>query len=109
MSFVEIPIQPVPTQSFLATLDDGTAQMTLTTTDIGLLADVVYEGVPVANGRLCLDRTNLNTATYLGLPRGLYFVDLRGTSDPQWANMGPGARFRLYYGDPDTEGGSTVA
>lgn len=109
MSFTEIPIQPVPTQAFLATLDDGTAQITLTTTEAGLLADVVYEGVPVANGRLCLDRTNLNTAVYLGLPRGLYFVDLRGTSDPQWADMGPGQRFRLYYGDPDTEGGTTIA
>lgn len=109
MSFTEIPIQPVPTQTCLATLDAGTAQITLTTTTIGLLADVVYEGVPVANGRLCLDRTNLNPATYLGLPRGLYFVDLRGTSDPQWADMGPGQRFRLYYGDPDTEGGSTIA
>jgi len=109
MSFTEIPVQAVPTQAFSATLDNGTAQITLTTTEVGLLADVLYEGVPVANGRLCLDRTNINPATYLGLPRGLYFVDLRGTSDPQWADMGPGKRFRLYYGDPGTEGGTTVA
>lgn len=109
MSFTEIPVQAVPTQSFSAPLDTGTAQITLTTTNIGLLADVVYEGIPVCSGRLCLDRTNLNTSPYLGLPSGLYFVDLRGTSDPVWSDMGPGKRFRFYYGDPGLEGGTTVA
>lgn len=107
MSYVEIPAQPEPTQTFLAQLDDGTAQITLTTTELGLFADVIYNGVPVAVGRLCLDRTNINTATYLGMPLGLYFVDLRGTSDPVATDIG--TRYRLWYGDPAAEGARTTA
>lgn len=107
MSFTEVPLQPLANSTFSAQLDNGTAQIRLLTTDNGLFADVVYDGVPVATGRLCLDRTNINTASYLGLPDGLYFVDLRGTSDPTFDGFG--TRYRLYYGDPQDEGGSTVA
>lgn len=107
MSFTEIPLQPTPNTTFTAPLGDGTGQFNLTTTDNGLFMDLVYEGAPVASGRLCLDRTNINTAPYLGLPLGLYFVDLRGTSDPTFDGFG--TRYRLYYGDPEAEGGTTIA
>lgn len=99
MSFVEVPIQPLPNATFLAQLDNDTAQITVHTTDDGLFADVVYNGTPIATGRLCLDRVNINASHYRGLSGGLYFVDLRGSSDPVYSGFG--SRYRLYYGDPD--------
>lgn len=80
-------------------LDGKQAQITLNTTDYGLFADVVYDGIPIANGRLCLDRTDINPARYNGLSKGLFFVDLQGTSDPTFDGFG--TRFMLCYGDPE--------
>lgn len=107
MSYTVIPIQATPITRFSVPLDTGNAQVTLTTTEEGLFADVIYNGVPVALGRRCMDRTNLNPAPYLGLPQGLYFADQRGTTDPVWTGFN--TRYLLCYGDPDTNGGSSVA
>lgn len=98
MSFVSIPLTTDANQSFSCVLDGQDAQINLTTTDYGLFADVVYGGTPVAVGRLCLDRTDINPDRYLGMPQGLFFVDLQGTSDP--VASGFGTRYLLLYGTP---------
>lgn len=101
MSYTIVPVQPVANQTFLCVLDGLQAQITLTTTDYGLFADVIYNGAPVANGRLCLDRTDINPARYLGLPQALFFADLQGTSDPVYPGFG--TRYVLVYGDPPSD------
>lgn len=106
MTYQIIPVQPVPNQQFQVELDDATAQITLTTTDYGMLADVVYNGVAVALSRLCLDRTDLNPAAYQGMPQGLYFVDMQGTSAPVYTGLN--TRYLLLYGDPLANGGTLV-
>lgn len=98
MSLVVIPIKATANQTASAVLDGSNAQITLTTTDFGLFADITYNGVRVATGRLCLDRTDINPAKYLGLPQPLFFADLQGASDPQW--QGFGTRYLLCYGTP---------
>lgn len=98
MSFVIIPIKAAANQTANAVLDGQNAQITLMTTDYGLFADVTYNGARVATGRLCLDRTDINVAKYLGLPQPLFFADLQGLSDPQWAGFG--TRYALCYGTP---------
>lgn len=100
MSWVQLPLPTEPNQQFGAQLDGAFAQITLTTTDYGLFADIVYNGVPVAAGRLCLDRTDINPNRYLGLPQMLTFVDLQGTTDP--VASGFGTRYLLLYGTPPT-------
>lgn len=106
MTYIVIPAQPVANQTFFCVLDNQPAQITLTTTDEGLFADVLYNGVPVANGRLCLDRTDINPARYNGLPQFLGFVDLQGTSDPTFDGFS--TRYLLIYGDPQLNGGTVV-
>lgn len=106
MAYTVIPLQPRANQTFLAVLDDQAAQINLTTTDYGLFADILYNGVSVANGRLCLDRTDINPARYNGLPQFLGFVDLQGQTDPQWEGFG--TRYILIYGNPDENGGTSV-
>ena len=82
------------------------AQITLTTTNVGLFATVVYDGAPVATGRLCLDRTDINPDRYRGLSQFLGFVDLQGTTDPVYTGFN--TRYLLIYGDPQDNGGTTV-
>ena len=98
MPYVLIPVQPTPNQAFSCVLDDQRAQINLTTTDYGLFADVVYQGVLVSSGRLCEDRTDLNPDRYRGLPQFLGFVDLQGASNPEYPGFG--TRYLLIYGSP---------
>jgi hypothetical protein len=98
MSFVSIPLPPTPNPSFSCRLDDKNAQITLTTTDHGLYADVIYDGTPVALGRLCLDRVDINPNRYLGMPQFLGFVDLQGAQDPTYDGFN--TRYLLVYGSP---------
>lgn len=98
MPYTIIPAQPVPNQELLCILDGQLARITLTTTDYGLFADVLYNDTPVANGRLCLDRTDINPDRYRGLPQFLGFADLQGIDAPTFDGFG--TRFVLIYGDP---------
>ena len=98
MSFVTIPVPAIPNPSFSAVLDGQLARIALTTTDYGLFATIVYNGVTVATGRLCLDRTDINAARYLGMPQALFFADLQGDSDPVYTGFS--TRYVLVYGDP---------
>lgn len=106
MTYTVIPIQAVANQTASCVLDGGQAQISLTTTDYGLFADVVYNGAAVASGRLCLDRTDINPARYNGLPQFLGFVDLQGDTDPVFAGFG--TRYLLIYGNPQ-DNGATVS
>ena len=95
MTITQIPLQSAPNQSMSCILDGQSAEFRLTTTDAGLFVDVVYNGVSIADGRLCRDRTDINTARYLGLSGWLSFVDLQGTSDPAWDGFD--SRYVLLY------------
>lgn len=106
MTYIVIPVQPVANQSFSCILDNLSAQITLETTDYGLFATVVYNGAPVATSRLCLDRTNINSAVYNGLPQALFFADQQGNADPIYTGFN--SRFLLCYGDPASNGGAVV-
>lgn len=105
MSYQVIPLTALAVQQFSCVLDNQTAQFTLITTEDGLFADIVYKGVSIASGRLCLDRTNLNSSPYTGLPQGLFFVDLLGISDPIYTGFG--TQYLLIYGNPAANGGVT--
>ena len=98
MSYISIPLAQTPNQSFSVILDGLSAQIALTTTEHGLFADVIYNGIAVALGRLCLDRVTINPNHYLGLPQFLGFADLQGTTDPVYTGFG--ARYLLIYGSP---------
>lgn len=106
MAYTVIPLQQQANQSFSCILDGQSAQITLETTDYGLYASIVYNGVPVATSRLCLDRTNINSAGYNGLPQALFFADTLNGSDPVWTGFG--TQFLLCYGNPQSNGGAAV-
>jgi len=107
MSYQIIPLPVQANCALSAVLDGLDAQIVLTTTDYGLFADVVYNGIPVSSGRLCLDRVDINPNRYNGMPQALFFADLQGTTDPVWSGFN--TRYALCYGEPATNGGTTTA
>ena len=101
MTFVSIPLQNTANQDFDTILDGLPVMINLKTTDYGLFADVTYNGVQVAAAALCRDRIDINRAKWLGMPSPLWFADLQGTSDPQFAGFN--SRYLLCYGDSANE------
>jgi hypothetical protein len=106
MAYTIIPVQPIANQTFSCVLDNQQCVIALETTDYGLFASVSYNGIAVATGRLCLDRTDINSARYLGMPQALFFADLQGQSDPVYTGFG--TQYLLVYGNPADNGGTTV-
>lgn len=106
MTYTIIPLQQQANQQFSCILDGQPAVIELETTDYGLFMSAACNGVSIASSRLCLDRTDINSARYLGLPQALFFADLQGQTDPVWTGFG--TRYVLCYGDPQDNGGTTV-
>ena len=106
MAYITIPLQQRANQDFSCVLDGQQALITLETTDYGLFMTAAYNGVSIASSRLCLDRTNINSAGYLGLPQALFFADLQGQTDPVWTGFG--TRYVLCYGNPQSNGGTAI-
>ena len=106
MTFVSIPLQNTANQDLDTILDNVLVTLNLKTTDYGLFIDVTYNGVQVVAAGLCRDRVDINRAKWLGMPSPLWFADLQGTSDPQFAGFN--TRYLLCYGDSTNEQ-STIA
>lgn len=106
MTYSIIPLQAQPNYAFSCVLDGQAARITLLTTDLGLFASIVYRGVAIVTSRLCLDRTDLNSPRYNGLPQALFFADLQGDTAPVWTGFN--SRYVLCYGDPAQNGGTTI-
>jgi hypothetical protein len=101
MSLLQIPLSATDAnQSIQVVLDGSTAYIDLMTTDEGLFMTLTYGTTKIMDTRLCRDRTNLNPYTYLGLPQPLFFADLQGASDPEYADFN--TRYLLLYGTPDS-------
>lgn len=96
MTFVSIPLQNQANQDLDTILDNLPVNINIKTTDYGLFMDVTYNGVQVVAGGLCRDRVDINRAKWLGMPSPLWFCDLQGTTDPQFAGFN--TRYLLNYG-----------
>lgn len=91
-----LPIQPVPAQTFQATLGNQNCQITLQQMATGLFASLSISGNPIISGKYCNDRVNLIRQAYLGFVGWLYFVDSTGKGcDPNYADLG--TRYLLVY------------
>lgn len=96
-----VPLAATPNQELSVVLNDRDVDIALRTLGGQTYISVATEGVAVCAGQICRDRIDLTPrAAYLGLTDlSLMFADLRGTSDPDWAEFG--ARYVLLsVGDP---------
>ena len=92
-----IPLQAIPSQTFLVLLDGQACQIDLQQTAYGLFMDFWLNNpsVPTLGGVLCLDRTKIIRDTYFGFSGDLAFVDQQGATDPYYTGFG--SRYLLYY------------
>lgn len=90
-----LPIQPLPAQTFEATLGGQNCAITLQQMVTGLFASISVTGSPIISGRYCNDRVGLVRQAYLGFIGWLYFVDTQGGTDPNYAGLG--SRYILVY------------
>lgn len=91
-----IPVQPVPSQTFQATLGTQNCSITLQWMSTGLFASLSINGVPIISGKQCVDRVNLIRAAYLGFKGWIYFVDSTGKGcNPNYNGLG--SRYLLVY------------
>lgn len=90
-----LPIQPVPAQTFRATLGTQNCSVTLQQMSTGLFVSLSIAGNPIISGKYCNNRVSLIRAAYLGFVGWLYFVDSSGQRDPYY--QGLGSRYLLVY------------
>ena len=90
-----ISLSAVPSQRLQVVLEDQDVELSILQRGEHVYADVTVNGVIIRQGALCIDRVPIlqpGTTDFVG---NLIFVDLWGTSDPQW--QGYGSRFVLLY------------
>lgn len=98
MAYTVLPLPTEPNMQVTARIDDGLLRMWLRTTESGLFVDADFRDIAIMRGRLALNRVDLNTARYQGLPEALWFIDLIGDAPPCFTGFG--TRFLCIYGDP---------
>jgi len=65
-----------------------------------LYCDLSTDGKPLWYGVPCMNGVLIDSGRYLGFIGHLAFLDDQGTQDPDYTGIGPGGRFRLFYGQP---------
>lgn len=63
----------------------------------GLYADISVNGVQIVAGSICRDRCKIIRHAYLGADGDFSFVDMLGTQDPEYSEIGESGRYKLVY------------
>jgi hypothetical protein len=90
-------------QQFNIALAGVTCTLKLTQRSTGLFLDFWVGDAAVCLGVLCLNANKLVRYEYLrastGFTGDLFFIDTKGTDDPDWSELG--TRYKLYYVSSD--------
>ena len=90
-----ISLSAVPSQKLQIVLEDQDVELAILQRSDHVYADVTVNGVVLRQGALCIDRVPILQPGTTDFSGNLVFVDLWGTSDPQWQEYG--RRFVLLY------------
>lgn len=90
-----VPLQPVPAQTLSVLLGDQNCQIRVEQKGDYCYLSLAVNNAPIVNTVICRDRVALVRYDYLGFSGDLAFVDMAGTSDPQYAGLG--SRYQLVY------------
>ena len=101
MSLYIIPLDAVSNQTFSVTLGTQSCQITIDTkVGYGVFISLWLDGVSIVQSSIALNRTGIVRYAYMGFVGELYFVDLLGSSDPDYTGFG--TRYVLVYNDAAT-------
>lgn len=93
-----IPLQSVPSQSAQIVLGGQNCLVRVYQKSTGLFFDLLVDGNPIVQARICRDRNRLVRYERLGFSGDLFFVDSQGVSDPVYSGLGD--RYNLFYATP---------
>ena len=93
-----VPLQAVPSQSAQIVLGGQNCLVRVYQKSTGLFFDLLVDGNPVVQARICRDRNRLVRYERLGFSGDLFFVDNQGYSDPVYSGLG--GRYNLFYATP---------
>ncbi len=91
----QINITAVPSQTVEVTLDGQDCTIVLQQKEQGLLLDLTVGGVKITSGQVCRDRVLLVRHAYHGFSGDLAFINLQGSSDPEYSGLT--SRYVLVY------------
>lgn len=94
---LEIPIQPVPSQTLQAVLAGQQCAMSVYVKNQCMFFDLALSGAPVAYAIQAKNLVNLVPTGYLGFVGWLVFLDTQGSDDPEYTGLG--TRWVLLYLD----------
>ena len=92
---VQVPLQATPSQLLKIVLDGQNVQISLYQKNQGLFIDINSDGVDIVVGQLCRNAVSLIGREYMQLSGTLMFVDVQGSSDPDYTGLN--TRFILAY------------
>lgn len=99
MTYQIIPLDAISTQTFSVTLGTQNCQITIDTRSTwGVFVSVWVDSQAIVQSSLARNRVGIVRYAYTGFSGELYFVDLQGSDDPDYAEFG--TRFVLVY-NPD--------
>ncbi|CAK8736345.1 hypothetical protein SODG_000595 [Sodalis praecaptivus] len=96
---LEIVLKPLKAQQFIVSLNNQACAIRLNQRSTGLYLDLSVNDTPCLQGVLCLNGNKIVRYGYLPFAGELFFADLEGKADPEWAGLGQ--RFKLYYLTPE--------
>lgn len=99
MSFVVIPLKPLPNQALSVVLNNQACQINVYQKRYGLFLDLLVNNAVIVAGVICQNYNRIVRSAYLGFSGDLCFFDNQGTSDPVYTGLG--SRFSLIYIFPD--------
>lgn len=102
MTLLVIPLQPVPSQTLTALLNQQQTQIVLRQMGDAMFLDLYVDNALIVGGVVCENRNNLVRNSYLGFDGDLIFTDTQagtdGGSDPVYTGLG--SQFVLLYLSP---------
>ncbi len=90
-----VPIQPVPNQTFQASLGSQPCVFEIYQTTYGLFCNLFVGNELVVAGVICENLNRIVRSLYLGFTGDFVFWDTQGTDDPVYTGLG--SRFLLVY------------
>lgn len=90
-----IPIISTPSQSLNVSLANQNCSIEIYQKSTGLFLDLYIDGNMVLQTALCHDRVKLIREQYYPFIGNLSFMDMQGTSDPDYTGLG--IRYLLLY------------
>ena len=97
MSLLTIPLTASPAQTLDVVLNGQFISLYLQQRTDKLYIDVSVDKKPVVQGRICQNRNKIINEEYRGFIGELFFLDIGGSSDPDYREIG--VRYFLIYWD----------